>query len=423
MSTLPTVRQTGGLAIAGGPSVLGEKPVRLPTAGKIRPGIKRLTRQAEANPDARRAYDEGVAKGQDWGTIEKAVRQALKLGDDARSPMTPQNTPYFHVCRADFVMPEIADRILDLYGEDRGQGRHLYRFPIVLPVDNWQAVLPHSLKAHKRNELVYWSEYGADGVRYCKMHEPLRVDPQSKRAARPFGGRRTMLRPEFSGRCEPEQCPQYQSTPQQCRLTGSFIFYIPQIPGAGAIELPMTSFYGLQGIRQQLELMTYVRGRISGTHNGQPMFWLTKRQEEVSMLDLEQGIPKRVTQWITTLEGAVDMTALLTAPEEDHDDLVTHAAQVLEGPGVTIEGAATEAEEGPPDDGGPAVKDLQASIAGELRDLRVQWATFTPYANHKFGADWTEDRTKLADILAELQSAVSHDQYLEKIHLTMEDAP
>ena len=437
MSTnLPTIRQTTGLAVHAGPTVLGEKQVKIPTAGKIRPGIMRLTNAAAENPDAVLAYERGVAAGKTWDAIGLDVKRAMRLGDGAKSPLTPQNVPYFTVRRADFSMPEIADRIMDLYAEDRGEGRHLYRFPIVLPVDNWQAVLPHALKSYRSSELVYWSEYGPDGRRYCKTKQPLRKDERAQRFSRPFGGRATMLRPDNNGLCDPEKCPEYQATPQQCRLSGSFIFYIPHVPGAGALELPMTSFYGLQGIRQQLELMAYLRGRISGTYQGQPMFYLTKRQEDVSMLDLNTGKPKRVKQWITIIEGAVDMTAMLTAPEEDDPPSPESAAAVLEGPRA-IEGEVLPADDEEPEfeaptdiendapgegndtDGAPTVEELQKEIRARTRELGLSWLIFEPYATGKWRDGWKTDVRRLARVLDELSAVTDADTY----RATFDDIP
>lgn len=435
MSNLPTVRQTSGLAIHAGPTVLGERSVRIPTSGKIRSGIMVLTKAGAAREGAQKAYDDGVARGLKWSDIEKAIRAACRMSDQDKSPLTPKNAPYFTVRPSDFTIPETAARILELYGEDRGEGRHLYRFPVVLPVDNWQAVLPHALKAYRRNELVYWSEYGPDGVRYCMQKQGLVKDERSNRHVRPFGGRPTVMRDVPGGRCDPENCPQYQAQPQQCKLSGSFIFYIPGIIGAGAFELPMTSFYGLQGIRQQLELMAYARGRISGTYNGQPMFYLLKRQEEVAMLDLESGEPKRVKQWIPTIEGAIDMTKMLTAPEADDEELPAlgqAAVAVLEGPadGELLAAAGDDIAEAefeepprasslPSDDGGPSVKELQRSIKARAGVLDLPWDAYKAYATRKQGAGWEDDRKRLAAVLDELTSTTpaTRAALLERIEL------
>lgn len=308
-----TTSNTGntGLALNDGPTVLGERQARIPVGGKIRAGIKVLTGSASKHPQATPVYDAGVALGKSFSEIEKDLIQACGF---ERSPLTPRNVPYFTVRRSDFAMPDVADRIMALYAEDRGEGRHLYRFPVIFPVDAWQTVMPHSMRCYTRNELVYWSEYGPDGARYCKTRGKIEVDPRSKRAHRPYGGRPVVLRSEHEGRCEPEQCAEYQS--RKCNLSGGLLFYVPGVPGSSAIELPTTSFYAMQQMRQQLEMVAFLRGgKISGTVDGRPIFYLAKKKAEVSMIDPETGQAKKVHQWIVSMEADIDMTRVFQAGE------------------------------------------------------------------------------------------------------------
>ncbi|MCW0038816.1 hypothetical protein OIO03_25350, partial [Acinetobacter baumannii] len=122
---------------------------------------------------------------------------------------------------ADFPNPEIAREILDTYGEDRGQGHRLYRFPVVFPSDHWQTVMPHELAAWSTHEKRFWSQYSPDGlVRHCMRHAPVPVDHTGRRTIRIFGGRKTMQREQNGGICNPESCPEYQA--RQCNLTGRF---------------------------------------------------------------------------------------------------------------------------------------------------------------------------------------------------------
>lgn len=96
--------------------------------------------------------------------------------------------------------PEVARQILDAYGEERGQGRHLYRFPVVFPADHWQSVMPHELAAWGMHEKRFWSQYSADGrVRHCMCHAPIPMDHTGRRTihassagARPCCARRTV---------------------------------------------------------------------------------------------------------------------------------------------------------------------------------------------------------------------------------------
>jgi hypothetical protein len=399
------MKTSTGLALNDGPSVLGERLVRIPTAGKIRPGIQVLTKAAATNKDAVRVYQQGVAAGRSFGEIEVELMKVL--GKDAKRPLVPKNVPYFTARRADFAVPEMADRIMQLYGEDRGEGRHLYRLPILFSVDLWQAVLPHALRTYTRSELVYWSEYTPDGVRLCKTRAPLVVDPKSKRATRPFGGRPTTLRPENEGRCVPEKCQEYQDG--LCKLSGALIFHIKGIPGASAIELPMTSFYAMQGIRQQLELILHTHGRLKGI-----TFYLAKRQEQVSMLDLESGKPKRVSQWITVLEADVDMTRLLTRSEVEAG---ADAAAVLEGPADIIDGEIVEPADGTqnPEPQKYSLEDMQTLVTEKVHGFKLKFSDFTPYAANKFGVNWPKDQAALSRILDELNAVEDEEQYRDQV--------
>jgi len=162
------------------PTVLGQRSARIPTAGKIRAGIKVLTRRAQDNAHARDIYQRGIEEGRGFDDIERALAQALP---DLQQPLVPKNVPYFTARGADFPNPETARQILDLYGEDRGDGvRRLYRFPVVFPADVWQAVMPHDLVCWGAGEKKFWSEYAADGrTRLCKCYAPV---PQDRRTAR-----------------------------------------------------------------------------------------------------------------------------------------------------------------------------------------------------------------------------------------------
>ena len=59
------------------PTVLGQGPARIPTGGKIRAGIKVLTSKAAAYPDAHAIYARGMAVGDSFAQIEKALAVAL----------------------------------------------------------------------------------------------------------------------------------------------------------------------------------------------------------------------------------------------------------------------------------------------------------------------------------------------------------
>ena len=267
---------------AAQPTLIGQQPLRFPIGGKIRAGIKILTRAAASNEQARHIYERGVEAGRDFDAIEKAIAH---VAPELRNPLTPKNVPYFSVRRCDFAMPEVADRILELYGEDRGEGgRRLYRFPVVFPADAWQMILPHALMCYGSSQLKYWSEYSPDGRnRYCMSFEKVPVDGNGRRTIRLFGGRKHVLRPENEGRCDPETCPEYQT--RQCNLSGRFIFLIPGIATLSAVELATNSFYSMAAAREALETVAVLRGgRVSGFLDGTTSFWITKELKEVPMI-------------------------------------------------------------------------------------------------------------------------------------------
>lgn len=380
------IHSTTALQTLGqGSSVLGSCQVRIPVSGKVRAGIKVLTSKAAAKKGADEIYRAGVAAGKPFSEIEKELESKL----DLKNPLAPRNVPYFTARPTDFAMPEIADRIVKLYGTDRGEGLHIYRFPVLFPMDSWQACMPHGLKCHTRSELVYWSEYSGD-TRFCKTRGKVQVDPRARRAHRSFGGRPVEIR----GICSPDECPEYQE--RKCNLSGSLLFYIPDIPGTGAIELPTTSFYSLDQMRQTMEMVSFLRGgKISGTIDGKPIFYVTKRLEEVAMIDPADGTPKRKKQWLIVLEADVDMGRVIRATEE-HQVLLagTQAALAIEGSSAEPAGEP----QAPPESPREQVKTLRRAVQTALEEIGIPPEQFAPYAAKKWGDNWGKD-------LASLESA------------------
>ena len=338
-SIVPTIGNPTALA-----TVLGQGAVRIPTAGKIRAGIKVLTKTAANNPKAKDIYERGVKANQPFEEIEREIAEAVP---ELKHPLTPKNVPWFTVRPSDFPNPEIAREIMQAYGEDRGDGaKRLYRFPVVWPADMWQAVMPHELVAWGANERKFWSEYSPDGqVRYCKCHAPVPKDPTGKRAIRIFGGRKTTLRSENGGLCNPEVCAEYQN--RQCNLSGRFIFYIPGIKSIDAFELGTNSFYAMNAAIQKFQAIAFVRGgRISGFLDGrQTPFYITKRLMEVPHIDAE-GRAVRVRQWIIELVAPVDVSALLRAQDDDEGAVESagRAVQVLEGNAYAAHGRQAKSD-------------------------------------------------------------------------------
>ena len=364
------------------PTVLGQTSARIPTAGKIRAGIKVLSKRAAGEPRACEIYERGLREGQSFDRIEQALAVALP---QLRNPLIPRNVPWFTVRAQDFANPVLALELLDAYGEDRGEGRHLYRLPVVFPSDHWQTVMPHELAAWGSHDKRYWSEYSADGrVRHCMCHAPVSLDTQGRRAIRLFGGRKTVKREANGGVCEPEACREYQQ--RECNLSGRFLFFVPGIRSLSAFELHTNSFYAMNAAIQKFETVGFLRGgRISGFLDRQRTpFYLSKRRMEVSHID-EQGIAVRVPQWTIELEAPVDVCALLRDREDDEAVIAQAevACAVLGGDSMTPN-VPLGAIEPATSDGEPTLGKVIALVAG----LGIDTGEFEVYAAQRWGPGW-----------------------------------
>lgn len=352
-------------ARAAMPTILGQEQaqLRIPTGGKIRAGIKVLTRKAAENRQAKAIYERGVAAQLSFEDIERKIAEAVP---ELKTPLVPKNVPWFTVRPGDFPNPAMAAQIMEAFAEDRGDGvKRLYRFPVVFPADMWQAVMPHELVAWGANERKYWSEYSADGrQRYCMTYAPVPKDQSGRRTIRIWGGRKSERRADNDGLCNPECCPEFQN--RKCNLSGRFIFFIPGIKSIDAFELHTNSFYAMSKAIEQFETLAFMRGgRISGfLDDKQTSFFITKKLREVTHID-EQGKPVRVAHWLIELEAPIDVTALLRAADEDAAAVpqAHAAARVLEG--AADEAVLDAPNEPPVDEAMEAAHDEQGIVADD----------------------------------------------------------
>ena len=74
-------------------SLVEERALRPPTIGKIRPGIKVLTRAMQANEQAVKLYNDMVAAGDSFETIGKTLETYLKL----RNALVPEKRRLLHL--------------------------------------------------------------------------------------------------------------------------------------------------------------------------------------------------------------------------------------------------------------------------------------------------------------------------------------
>jgi hypothetical protein len=277
-------------------------------AGKIRPGIKVLTLKAEQDPRAVEIYEEGVRNRLKFTEIEKQIERATGLD---RS-MYPRNTAYFNVSASDFGMPELAERIINLYGVMRkgDEVPHLYRFPVVFHSDELHEVYPNQFKRHGA-EPHYESHYGEDGERYCRyLPEVSQAVMAERRAARitRMPRREKVIR----GLCDPHSCSEYQSG--ECKFRGKLLFYVPGVPTTGLLVMETSSEYAAEGIWADLERIRQTLGTIprsNPTHPGKPIFWITKVQEQRTYYD-KNGKRQVGLQWVPRLQADIDIGKLLT---------------------------------------------------------------------------------------------------------------
>jgi hypothetical protein len=369
------------------PTILGQGPIRIPTAGKIRAGIKVLTRKAAQNAKARAIYEKGLADGISFEAMERAIAEAVP---ELEAPLVPRNVPWFTVREADFANAELARQIMEAYGEDQGEGRHLYRFPVIFPSDHWQTVMPHELAAWGASDKRFWSQYSADGKqRQCMRFAPVPVDDTGRRTIRIFGGRKVIPREANGGICEPESCPQYQQ--RECNLTGRFVFFIPGIRALSAFELQTTSFYAMNAAVQKFQAVAFLRGgRISGFLDRQHTpFFIRKKLMEVLRIG-ERGQAVRTPQWIIELDAPVDVAALLREHEDAETALVQAqvAMNMLKGSRAASVVAPSDARQEVTDASLDGSRPSLAQVIAGAKDLGVEPGHFLAYADGRWGAGW-----------------------------------
>lgn len=384
-------------------SILGQRPTsQLPIGGVIRPGIKILTQAAQQNDAARALYERGCADGKDFDTIEAEIRQAAP---NLKNPLRPANVPYFSARRGDFPTHELADMLLEKYGETREDGvRRLYRFPVIFAADSLELVMPHNLQVWAAGKRRYWAEYDAAGVRRCKTFATVPKDAAG-RVIRLFGGRKVIDRPELGGVCDPERCPQYQD--RQCNLDAKLRFIVPGLPTVNLIALPTRSFYSMDGIRQQLLHVASMRGgRLSGYLLGQQTFWISKVYKDVTRID-DNGDAVKGPAWLIELQANVDVATLLLAHEPASVAAAADAAVgVLEGAVVEVDAPASmpaTSAQGPQTapDAAPniraVVKELRGVVASALEEFGIDVEEFREFALDT----WRDDEWgRSPDILA-----------------------
>ncbi|MEN7527607.1 MULTISPECIES: hypothetical protein [unclassified Cupriavidus] len=400
--------------------------MRPPVIGKIRPGIKVLTRAARDKPEAVRIHDAGLARGESFERISADITRATGI----KTPMVPKNVPWFTCRGSDFANPALAQDIVQRYGEDRndGHGRRLWRFPLVFAFDDWLSNMPNQLVAWTKSGRQYFSEYGPDGRRYCKMYAAPVRDARADRAKRTWNGRTVILRQDEhiqDGICDPQECPQYQAG--NCNLSASFFFAVPSAIGLGLIEMPTTSIYVLQKAHAAMQTVFMARGKLVGIK-----FWMSKQEIEISRID-DSGQPVRQMQWLITLDAEIDIAALLDGSDRRPPalEMAEQAASMLEGDRedplpddgqaddatITPQAGATEigvdqAASSAPASDTAGTENLESEYLDLVKRLGLNSEDGTrqlkAFAAATFGRGWSKRDQDVRRFLAELRTALAN---------------
>ncbi len=450
------------------------------TVGKIRPGIKILKRSVAGNPKAVSIYNEELRKGNGFTGVDRELEKA-----GFKNALVPHNEAFFSVWRHEFPDPTLADRILDAYGEQRGDDpiKRLYRFPILFYHLSADEIINGSLQCFKSGGIKYWSSYKADGTRVCMMKQKPPVSQRTQRVVRTFGGRKDVLRPENGGICDPENCPEYQN--MECSERFQILGYIPGVCKASdLLGIPTGSYYSTDHMRQVIQQVASVCGgeiplRIQRGAQGNPLFWISKHWEEVVRID-ERGESKKQGQWLIHLDADIELALLMdihdafnrasNAPQaykalagnvvdiHPTTTALTHAsAETLEtvlNQGVreketipasdeawdnctlgaderyvAVESAAEttakpSANLAEPSPERVMISNLRKTAVSLCHQIGVDATLFAAYATDKFGEGWGARMDSLKLAIAELEDVIAQDyaeQYADDLKAIVED--
>lgn len=304
----------------------------VPTIGVIRPGYKRLIKKHASNPEVVKIAESAFAHEISFLEAEKMITKAFPSITKA---FVPYNTVHFNMHASDFVGGHNAvNKLIALYGQKLpgDEVAKLYRFPIVFPdVGSADAALPVRFEMHVG--MKYKSQDNTDGGRSCIFLPP--IDPQEVQKQR-ANRIKQVARREWAirGPCVPESCPEFAAG--DCKLKGSLQFFIPGLTGLGVVKMPSGSSYALEKIWTQLNNLHKTIGKIPNFDNhGQPVFYLTKKQEERAYVDPETGEAKRGLQWVPALEANIDSSVIMQIQEQQRQIAMTTSMPnqvVLPGP-------------------------------------------------------------------------------------------
>lgn len=275
-----------------------------PVIGRIRLGPKSPTKATARDPKAMSIYRKGVQNGKTFREIENEIVTECGIPN----PLRPENKPYFTVRSSDFSNPKDVETLYELYGEDRnnGEGVQIYSLPIQFPFDDINKNMPHGFSAWRTTRREFFSEYGADGERYCMKYVQPEKKAEATRVVRNFGAPQKMFRVDSSidRICDPTICPEFQS--KTCNLDLNLLFLIPGITGAGVFKSHSTSIVSLKNWYSVLSMVQLSKGSLRNVS-----FTLSKKLISIPYTD-DAGQPAKSNQWITELTSDIDVIKLMS---------------------------------------------------------------------------------------------------------------
>ena len=275
-----------------------------PILGRIRLGPKIPTANTSKNPKAMEIYRKGVLDGSTFQAIEKEIEAQCRIA----YPLRPENKPYFTIRPNDFSNPKDVEKLIDLYGEDQGNGDgiQIYSLPIQFPFEDINQIMPNGFSAWRASKREYFSEYASDGNRYCMKYAEPEKSPQATRAVRNFGAPTKIFRIDshIDRVCDPSICPEFQS--KKCNLDLNLLFLIPGITGAGVFKSHSSSIVSLKNWYSVLSMVQLSKGSFRNVN-----FTLTKKLTSIPYID-ESGNPAKANQWITELTSDLDIIKMMS---------------------------------------------------------------------------------------------------------------
>lgn len=291
-------------------SVLSDRSAKadskIKSGGKIRCGIKLLTKKAMESDDAKRLYAQGVERRLKFSEIEKEITRQTGIAN----PLYPRNAPYFRVSSSDFAIPEFAEHIVERYGEiqEHSGRKQLYRFPIIFHSNELEEIYPNKFQRYGA-EPAYESVYKGN-ERLCQFLPIITAEELAEQRAR-RQKRFPRREPVVRGVCDPNVCQEFLAG--QCRFRGTLYFYIPEVRTPGPLSMDIGSEYSAQDIWNDLARIRDALGYLPKMHPDNPelpAFYITKVAEQRSFYD-EHGQRQVGIQWVPKLQCSIDIGLLI----------------------------------------------------------------------------------------------------------------